>query len=526
MRTGKHRRPLLRSVTAVLALVAVVGSGPLAAPEPARAADTVRGLQWYLDALRIPEAHKLTKGRGVTVAVVDGGVHAAHPDLKGQVLPGRAFSPDVARDGRTDPDSESGHGTAMAGIIAGRGGGAMRELGIAPEAKILPVALGPEGPGRDLPSALRYAADAGADVINLSVGAPGSDPKITEAVRYALDKGAVVVASAGNRRVDRAVPLPANIPGVLAVGATGKGGSLWSGSVTGPEVGLTAPGERIIAPVPPPVSPNGYGVSDGTSQATAIVSGVAALVRARHPKLNAANVVNRLIRTAEDRGARGRDPEYGFGAVDVLAALTRSVPAVDGNPLLAAASPSPKPATGDDGDDGPAVSFGLADNAGLQLGLCLLAVLLVGVVAVVLIVVNRRAARRRAAAPPVGGPPPPPGVPHPGYGPPPAQRPGPHPYQPRPVAQPAPPHAYGPPGQHGAQPYGGQHGAQPYGGQHGAQPYGGRQGAPPYGPPGWQGGPPHGPAGPPPGVAGAPPPPGSTPGGHAAGAPPVDPEPR
>ncbi|MFG1953093.1 S8 family serine peptidase [Micromonospora sp. NPDC048830] len=518
MRTGKHRRPLLRSAAAVLALVAAAGTGPLAAPEPARA-DTVRGLQWYLDALRIPEAHKLTKGRGVTVAVVDGGVHAAHPDLKGQVLPGRAFSPDVARDGRSDPDPESGHGTAMAGIIAGRGGGAMRELGIAPEAKILPVALGPEGPGRDLPSALRYAVDAGADVINLSVGAPGSDPKITEAVRYALDKGAVVVAAAGNRRVDRAVPVPANIPGVLAVGATGKGGSLWSGSVTGPEVGLTAPGEQIIAPVPPPVSPNGYGVSDGTSQATAIVSGVAALVRARHPKLNAANVVNRLIRTAEDRGARGRDPEYGFGAVDVLAALTRSVPQVDGNPLLTGASPTTKPAEGDDdGDDGPAISFGLADNAGLQLGFCLLAVLLIGAVAVVLVVANRRAVRRRAAAASAGGPPPPPGVAHPGFGPPPGHGPGPHPYPPRPAAQPAPPHPYGPGGQQAPQPYGPGNPQAP-------QPYG-PQGAQPYGPPGWQGPPPRGPVGPPPGVPGAPPPPGSTRGGHPAGAPPADPQPR
>lgn len=486
------RRLWLRSAVALL-LVAAAGVGPLAGPTPARA-DTVRGLQWYLDALRIPEAHKITKGEGVTVAVIDGGVYAAHPDLKGQVLPGRSFSPEVRDDGRADPDREAGHGTAMAGIIAGRGGGVNRELGIAPKARILPVALGPEGPGRDLPSALRYAADAGADVINLSIGGQGSDFRITEAARYALDKGAVLVAAAGNRRTDRAVPTPGNIPGVLTVGATGKSGSLWSGSVTGPEVALAAPGERIIAPAPPPVSPNGYGVSDGTSNATAIVSGVAALVRARYPELDAANVVNRLIRTARDRGAPGRDPEYGFGVVDVLAALTESVPEVDGNPLLAAASPSPT-AAGDEEDDGPMVTFGLAENAGLQIVVCLLAVLLIVAVVVVLIVANRRAARRRAASPP--------GASHPGYGPPPAQGPGPYPYQAWPPTQPAPPYPYQPPGHP-------PRGYPP-------------QGAPPYGPPPPS---PYAPPGPPAGGLGTPPPPGSGPGGPPAGAPPADPSPR
>ncbi|MFF3867518.1 S8 family serine peptidase [Micromonospora sp. NPDC001898] len=457
MRTGKRRRPLLRSATAVLALVTAAGAGLLAGPAPARAADTVRGLQWYLDTLRIPEAHKLTKGKGVTVAVVDGGVHAAHPDLKGQVLRGTSLSKDVPADGRSDPDRENGHGTKMAGIIAGRGGGSMHQLGIAPEAKILPVALGLPRDW-DIAGGIRWAADHGADVINLSVGVTGSDPQVTEAVRYALGKGAVLVAAAGNRRTDRAVPLPANIPGVLAVGATGRTGSLWSGSVTGPEVGLTAPGERIIGPVPPPVSPNGYGVTDGTSDATAVVSGIAALVRSRYPDLDAADVVNRLVRTARDQGARGRDPEYGFGAVDVLAVLTRSVPKADANPLLTGASPTPPAASdGEDGDDRPAISVGLADNAPIQLGLCLLAVLLVGAVVVVLIVVNRRAARRRVPQAPVGGPPPPPGQTQPGHGPRPYQQ---HPHQPRPLGQQG-PHPYGPAGRPGLQPGGGQTGAPP-----------------------------------------------------------------
>ncbi|MFI7434371.1 S8 family serine peptidase [Micromonospora haikouensis] len=447
MHTGRHRRPLLRSAAAMLALVTLAGGGLLTAPAPARAADTVRGLQWHLDALRIPEAHKLSRGKGVTVAVIDGGVYAAHPDLRGQVLRGTSLSSAVRADGHADPDRE-GHGTAMAGIIAGRGGGPMRLLGIAPEAKILPVALGAPREW-DIAGGIRWAADAGADVINLSIGAPGTDPEVAEAVRYALGKGAVLVAAAGNRRTDQAVPMPANIPGVLAVGATGKDGSRWSGSVTGPELGLAAPGERIISSVPPPASPNGYGVGDGTSDATAVVSGVAALVRSRYPRLDATNVVNRLIRTARDRGAPGRDPEYGFGGVNVLAALTATVPEVDGNPLLAGASAKPgdpdadSPADDSDDDGRPAVSFGLADNAPIQLALCLLAVLLAGAVVVVLVVVNRRAARRRVpSGPPGPRPQSPPGA----Y---PQHPPGPHGYAPPPG-----PHPHGaPPGPAGGYPH-------------------------------------------------------------------------
>ncbi|MFF3853816.1 S8 family serine peptidase [Micromonospora sp. NPDC002575] len=453
MHTGGHGRPLRRSAAAMLALATVAG-GLLTAPAPARAADTVRGLQWHLDTLRIPEAHKLTRGAGVTVAVIDGGVYAAHPDLRGQVLRGTSRSSGVRADGQADPDREKGHGTAMAGIIAGRGGGSMRLLGIAPEAKILPVALG-EPREWDIAGGIRWAADAGADVINLSVGTPGDDPQVTEAVQYALGKGAVLVAAAGNRASSQSVPTPANVPGVLAVGSTGKNGSRWSGSVTGPEVGLAAPGERIISTVPPPVSPNGYGVGDGTSNAAAIVSGVAALVRSRYPRLDAANVVNRLIRTARDRGAPGRDPEYGFGGVDVLAALTAAVPEVDGNPLLAGASAEPGgPAAdsgGDDSGDGrPAVSVGLADNAPIRLALCLLAVLLAGAVVVALVVVNRRAARRRV----------PPGPP------------GPYPPGPSGAYPPAPSGAY-PPGAYPPGPPG------PY-------PPGPPPGAPPSGPPGPQ----------------------------------------
>ncbi|SCG64336.1 S8 family serine peptidase [Micromonospora coxensis] len=432
MRTGKS----LRSTVAVLALVATTGTAPLVAPAPARA-DTVRGLQWYLDSLKIPQAHKITKGRGVTVAVLDSGVDPGVPDLRGQVLAGRGIGADTTADGR-GTDDRIAHGTGMAGIIAGKGGGAMRQLGIAPEAKILPVSLGERMNDDEIAEGIRWAVDRGADVVNMSIGGRGKgSPVLVDAVRYANDKNVVLVASAGNtKQGEYEIISPANIPGVIAVTGLGRNGSANSGSATGREAVLAAPMQDIISPRPTSVMDNGYSVGSGTSEAAAIMSGVVALVRAKYPDLDAANVVNRLIRTAQDRGPAGRDDDYGFGAVDPVAALTRQVPAVDANPLLAGApaggNASPRPAPSES-DDGPAVSFGVTNRAGalVQGALCLLVPLAVAIVVFVLVRRSRRrpAAPAAPAGPPTGGP---------GF-PPPGTRPAPGPYPPAPPPYGTPP---------------------------------------------------------------------------------------
>ncbi|MBY8871722.1 S8 family serine peptidase [Micromonospora sp. PLK6-60] len=490
-------RRVLRSAAALVTVA--VAAALLVAPAPAQAYP-VREQQWYLESLRIPEAHKLTRGRGVTVAVVDSGVHAAHPDLKGQLLPGRSFYPGGQANGWSDADREKGHGTAVAGIIAGRGGGGgTREVGIAPEARILPVSLGPNTAQWDVLAGIRWAVDQGADVINLSLAGSGKRADDAKAIEYALSKNVVVVAGAGNRSQGfDEVGTPANVPGVIAVSGTDRSGKAWSGSATGPEVVVAAPAVSLIAPLPPGVNGSAYGMTQGTSFATAIVSGAVALIRARYPKLDAANVVNRLISTARDEGASGRDPEFGFGSLDVLRALTASVPTVEANPLLGpAAGGAEPPGEGatrgtDPKDDEPAVSFGVVDGwgAAVQVGLCLLAVLLAVAVVVALVVVNRRAKRRKAAA----GPPPsgPPGYPG-GYGPP--GTPG-HPGGYGPSGAPGQPGGYGPPGASGhpggygspGQPTGygspGQPGGYgPPGGQHPYQPRPVGQPVPPY-PPG------------------------------------------
>ncbi|MFY1619039.1 S8 family serine peptidase [Micromonospora sp. WMMD736] len=473
---------------AALALCAALASAVTVAPTPARAADTVRGLQWYLDYLKIPAAHQITKGAGVVVAVVDTGVEASHPDLRGQVLAGHGTNAMAASDGRRDDDKVKGHGTSMAGIVAGRGGGAMHQLGIAPAAKILPVSMSDRFNDQDLVLGIRWAADNGADVINVSIGGGNrtASPEVVDAVNYALSKDAVVVASAGNlEQGDRQVTSPASIPGVIAVSGFDKRGGFFAGSVQGPETVIASPMESIISPAPKAVSPNGYSVGSGTSSAAAIISGVVALIRAKYPKLDAPNVISRLIETARDAGPAGRDPQFGFGRVDPVAALTRSVPAVTANPLLqgeAAGPTRPGGATRPGDDDGPAVEFGVSNKTGaiVQAGLCI-GVPIIGLI--VLFVVLRRRKRRTTPAavgpypgapgvpppgwpatqpPPAGyGPPqqpvpgygPPPGQPVPGYGPPPGQ-PGPgyppgHPvqgYPPAPTAPATPPAGSGWPG--------------------------------------------------------------------------------
>jgi type VII secretion-associated serine protease mycosin len=283
--------------------------------------DEVRNNQWHLKALHIVAVHRITQGEGVTVAVVDTGVDP-HPDLRRNLLRGTVVDPQASGDGRTD---RIGHGTAMAGLIAahGRASGS-GVLGIAPAAKILPVTANAarEVGDADLVAAgVEWATAHGADVINVS-SSGGPSPRLRSAVQAALDAGAVVVAAAGNTPSALAVQFPALYPGVVAVGATDEKGEHAGISVTGRGIVLSAPGVNIHS-----TSLGGrYQVATGTSDATAIVSGAAALVRSRFPDLPAAEVVHRLTATATDKGAPGWDEQYGYGVLNLVAALTADVP--------------------------------------------------------------------------------------------------------------------------------------------------------------------------------------------------------
>jgi type VII secretion-associated serine protease mycosin len=291
-------------------------------------ADMIRDRQWHLVFLDAASAHGLTRGQGIIVAVIDTGVDAHHPDLAGSVLAGKAFVSGES-DGRTD---KIGHGTGMAGLIAAHGrNGSDGALGIAPAAMILPVLVSTNlqtgDVGDELGPAIDYAVANQARVINISL-AGGRSPRLEKAIQAALSADVVVVAGAGNTDVSLGLGGPASYPGVVAVGAVDKDYHHLPTSVKAPEVMISAPGVDIVSTN----AGGGYRIGTGTSDATAIVSGAAALVRARFPNLSAAEVVHRLTATATDAGPPGRDEEYGFGVLNLVDALTKDVPPIQGTP--------------------------------------------------------------------------------------------------------------------------------------------------------------------------------------------------
>ncbi len=340
-----HRALLAATATVLLAAVAVVPAAAVPVPPPALGvpvayapvdtpdrADQVRDEQWQLDKLGAKTAWRTSTGRGVVVAVIDSGVDGSHPDLVGQVLPGI----DLVDPGRSAEPDPVGHGTTVAGLIAGRNDDRKGVVGLAPDARILPVRVLDEENRYDdaliVAKGVRWAVDKGAQVINLSLGGSGDSPALAAAIDYAFARDVVVVACTGNLATspDAKVWYPAREPGVIAVsGLERNSDNLWSGAITGRATILTAPASGLVGARPP----GGYWRVQGTSFAAPLVAATAALVRARYPELSAGDVVNRLLVTAKDIGPTGRDDQFGYGLVDPVAALTADVPLVHDNPL-------------------------------------------------------------------------------------------------------------------------------------------------------------------------------------------------
>ncbi|MEU3355512.1 type VII secretion-associated serine protease mycosin [Streptomyces sp. NPDC037389] len=349
---------------------------------PARA-DAIRAQEWALDALHVQDVWRTTKGAGITVAVLDTGVDDGHPDLRGRVLPGK----DLIGFGAGPGDRAwARHGTAMAGIIAGRGHGgddADGITGVAPEARILPVRVILEDSdparakargarGSALADGIRWAADHGADVINLSLGDDSDtahpEPREDAAVQYALGKGAVVVASAGNggEHGDH-VSYPAAYPGVIAVTAVDRYGGRASFSTRRWYATVSAPGVDVVIADPDRRYYEGW----GTSAASAFVSGAVALLRAARPGLSPARVRELLTETARDRPEGGRDDEVGAGMVDPAAAIEKAGRETAGR-RVAPAVPryfggGPGAAPGDAPGGGPSLSALVAGGVGVLL---------------------------------------------------------------------------------------------------------------------------------------------------------------
>ncbi|WP_346775664.1 type VII secretion-associated serine protease mycosin [Streptomyces sp. ADI98-10] len=386
-------------------------------PAPAHA-DSMRSKQWHLDVMKADEMWAYSTGEGVTVAVIDSGVDDSNPDLRGRVLKGKDLAERTRGDEHTDTD---GHGTGMAGLIAGTGerDGGKGAFGLAPGAKILPIRLTQKANNQaewlkvfnsSASAAIRFAADSGAKVINISMAVERGSRNLDESVAYALSKGSLVFAGVGNdAEKGNKVMFPAGTPGAVGVGAVGRDLARVKFSQYGSQVDLAAPGEEMVH-----ACGGGTGLceSSGTSDATAIASASAALIWSKYPDWTNNQVLRVMLNTAGGPvSGKKRSDGIGYGIVRPRIALkTPGDPGpADVYPLpdLAAAAseaPSPQPSKAGGGSgqsEEPAVAAAdEGSNTVLWLGLGIGAAVLVGGAATAAVLRSRRRKAVAAPAPP------------------------------------------------------------------------------------------------------------------------------
>lgn len=352
---------------------------------PAAHADEWRDKQYWIKDFGFDKAWESNQGEGVTVAVIDTGIDNSHPDLTGQVANGFDPSGKGNDKGTESLGDDPDHGTMVASLLAGHGNNASEVskakqkqkkqdnahkkavkkakeddedppespepidipkkgpgkdgvIGTAPKAKLLSVSiyLGPENAPTaedQIAEGVIWAVDNGADVINISLAS--SDQEWPEswdtAFKHAEDHDVVVVVAAGNRATgSNIVGAPATIPGVLTVAGVDENRvASWDSSTEGITIGVAAPADPLVGATPG----GGYNDWAGTSGASPLVAGLAALIRAEHPDLSAAEVIQLILDTAVDSGEEGYDPLYGYGIIDAEAALSATPQRVETNPL-------------------------------------------------------------------------------------------------------------------------------------------------------------------------------------------------
>jgi len=327
-----------RRLLALALLGALVGVPSAALQSTPAVADQVRERQYWLEDYRIQEAWQITRGAGVRIAIIDTGIDATHQDLVGAVAGGADFSGLGSVDGLTPVGPDRRHGTMVASLASGRGNNSVDGvIGSAPEAELLSLSMAFSGslisPDEQVANAVRFAVDNDADIISLSLTRNTRDwPESWDrAFSYAAANDVVVVAAAGNRGSGTvSVGAPATMPGVLTVGGVDQDGQASdSASSQGITIGVMAPSEGLVGATPG----GGYVSWSGTSGATPIVAGIVALVRSAYPSMDAANVINRVLLSADRVTETIPDPIYGYGLVDAYEALTADVPYVSSNPL-------------------------------------------------------------------------------------------------------------------------------------------------------------------------------------------------
>ena len=305
--------------------------------------------QYAVAQLRLPQAHSVVRGMNVTIAVIDSGIDARHPEL--------ANSVSDSFDALGSKEGPHTHGTGIAGAIVAHA----RLMGSAPEARLIAIrafgsgAKGAESTSYVILRGLDYAVEHGAQIINMSFAGP-KDPLIERGIAATAARGILMVAAAGNAGAKSPPLYPAANPNVIAVSGTDAQQKLFTASNRGKHIAIAAPGVDIFLPAPD----DKYQITSGTSFSAAYVSGVAALIMERNPALKPGDVRAILTGTARDLGAPGRDDQFGAGEADAFAAVTAAIaaPAV---PLASAGKPADKKPALDPAADNASVSRALND---------------------------------------------------------------------------------------------------------------------------------------------------------------------
>ncbi|MDN7244579.1 S8 family serine peptidase [Planococcus shenhongbingii] len=270
-------------------------------------------LQYHHQKMETKLAWDKTRGSAdVIVAVIDDGIDISHPELKTQIL--NPF--DTVKE--SSSVAAGAHGTHVAGIIGASINNGLGGAGIAPAAKIMPINVfnGNFAYTSEIIEGIYRAVEQGADIINLSLGGYAYSSAFNEAIQAAHKKGVVIIAAAGNERIEKPY-YPASYANVISVASSTSLDKASDFSNFGKNIDITAPGTAIYSTLPK----GAYGLMSGTSMATPMVSGVAALIKASEPALNNIEIENRLYNSADDLGVTGKDPVYGHGRVNARKAL-------------------------------------------------------------------------------------------------------------------------------------------------------------------------------------------------------------
>jgi len=290
-----------------------VERNPLVPPSAFTPNDPQFSSQWHLSKIQAPTAWDTVTGNGITVAVLDGGVEGSHPDLVDRMVPGWNT---VSNNSNTSPTWV--HGTAVAGTIAATGNNSTGVASVIWRASIMPIRITNRSDGwaegADMVEGVLWAADHGADVVNISYDQGYGFAPLSDAAQYLRNKGGLVVMAAGNNNTDYGY---SDNPYIIHVSATTSTDAKASFSNYGNFVDVSAPGKSVLTTW----QNGGYAWGDGTSFSSPVTAGVIALIKAANPGLTATEVETILKNSADDLGSNGWDKYFGYGRVNAATAV-------------------------------------------------------------------------------------------------------------------------------------------------------------------------------------------------------------